>query len=229
MPSRNAENTMSPPSIATAGRTSSSRMRTILATTPSSERARSGSNAGPSAGSPSAIVALIASTIGCARSVHSTSGCLVTVTKFEARKTPQTPSTAKSRAASGETAADGALSKCALRAPSTTGCPSTHLMLLGFGVRSACMRKPGSILPKVAADARRPTPRHALRRPRDPAPGASSGCRRAAEELRLDVGEAAHEVAPLAREADLARAVVAPGGERAAHAQRRGRVEVVHL
>src|SRR5262245_12422357 len=217
MPSRNAENTMSPPSIATAGRTSSSRMRTMRATTPSSSGpARSGTKAGPSAASPAPTEAWIASTIGCARSVHSSSGRLVTVTKFEARKTPQTPSTAKSRAASGETPREGRASKCALAPPGTSGWPSTHLMLFGFGVRSACMRKPGSIaLPRVAR----------LRHGQPP----GSARRLHPEDLALDVGERAHEVAALAREAALALAVVAPGGERAAHAEGGGRIEVIHL
>src|SRR5262249_15079295 len=64
---------------------------------------------------------------------------------FDARNAPTTPSTSNSRAASGETSGLGADSKCALAAPSTTCRPSTHLMLLGFGVRSACMRNPRSI------------------------------------------------------------------------------------
>src|SRR5258706_5412557 len=93
-------------------------------------------------------------------SVHSTSGRLVTVTKFDARNAPVTPSTWNRRAASGETSGLGADSKCALAAPSTTGRPSTHLMLFGFGVRSACMRNPRSIAPP--GDSIRLRRRHAI-------------------------------------------------------------------
>src|SRR5262245_45096046 len=61
-------------------------------------------------------------------------------------------------------------------------------------------------------------------------PGPASSARRgAAEDLPLDVREAAHEVAARARDPDLALAVVAPGGEGAAHAERGRRVEVIDL
>jgi hypothetical protein len=54
---------------------------------------------------------LIASTIDWAMSVHSTSGRLVTVTKFDARNAPTTPSTSNRRAARGEISGLGADSK----------------------------------------------------------------------------------------------------------------------
>src|SRR4030095_14368886 len=78
-----------------------------------------------------------------------------------------TPWTSNRRAASGEISGLGADSKCAVAEPSTTGRPSTHLMLVGLGVRSACMRKPRSITP--------PGDSFRLRRPRAVAKTASAG------------------------------------------------------
>jgi hypothetical protein len=89
---------------------------------------------------------LMASTRGWARSAHSNSSRFVTVTKFEAMKTPTTPSTAKSRAARGESAEPTASGKLVLWPGSASGSARTHLTLFGFGVRSACIRKPRSML-----------------------------------------------------------------------------------
>ena len=83
----------------------------------------------------------MASTTGPARSGHSRSSRLVTVTKLPARKTPTTPGTAKSRAASGETSGATTSGKFAVAPRGITSSLSTHLMLCGLGVRSACMRK----------------------------------------------------------------------------------------
>ena len=89
--------------------------------------------------------ALMASTSGWASSVHSASSLFVTVTKFGREEDA-------GHAANGEEPrrerrdlrAPGP-GKCALAPARRIGSPSTHLMLFGFGVRSACMRKPRSI------------------------------------------------------------------------------------
>jgi hypothetical protein len=63
---------------------------------------------------------------------------LVTVTKSVPKNTPDTPSTAKMRAASGEVAAASAEGKSAVPVSSTLR-PGRNLSVAGFGVDSVWM------------------------------------------------------------------------------------------
>src|SRR5262252_1939470 len=143
MPSLKPRNVMSPPSLATAGRTRVSISSLIMATVSASSLSKNSSTASDACaatlviGAPDIKCSMMAPRIAGLMCCHSASD-FVTVMKSLPRNTPATPGTPNSRSASGDFAASAALGMS--RTPSgNTGRPGRNFKVAGFGVASVWM------------------------------------------------------------------------------------------
>src|SRR4029077_19699349 len=137
-PSLKPLNVMSPPSLATAGRTRVSISSLIVATVwaAAEEKNSSGSSvlalALLSSGAPDMKCSMIPPRIMGLRCCHSAGSSLVTAMKSEPKNTPLTPSTANSRSASGDWAASSRLRRSSVPVYST-GRPGRGFKVAGLG------------------------------------------------------------------------------------------------
>src|SRR5947209_4449431 len=135
---------MSPPSLATAGRTRSSISSLMVATVSESSGAKNSSSAADPPdcsvrviGSPDMKCSIIAPRIAGVRCCQSPPA-LVTATKSEPRNTPATPGIANRCSASGDWVADCASRMSSVPLASTVR-PGRNLRVAGFGVASVWM------------------------------------------------------------------------------------------
>src|ERR1700675_452161 len=134
---------MSPPSLATAGRTRVSMRSLIVATVSASAASK---NSSPSLGSVAPAASNGAPDMKCsmmAPRIIGLSCChspefLVTVMKSEPKNTPLTPAMPNSRSASGDCAACSASRRSSV-SPSSTARPGRNFRVAGFGVASVWM------------------------------------------------------------------------------------------
>src|SRR5262249_43653600 len=144
MPSLKPRNVMSPPSLATAGRTRASISSLMVATVSASLASKTSSlPAGAAASAPRTIgvpdmkCSMMAPRIAGLSCGHSPVD-LVTAMKSAPKKTPETPATSNSRSASGDWAA-ASLSRMSSVPFASTGRPGRNLSVAGFGVGSGWM------------------------------------------------------------------------------------------
>src|SRR5258708_6492496 len=141
-PSLKPRKVMSPPSLATAGRTrvsiSSLMMATVSASSLSKNSSAPAASIAPlTIGAPDMKCSMMAPRIAGLICCHSVSD-FVTVMKSLPRNTPATPGTPNSRSARGDFAASAALGMS--RTPSgNTGRPGRNFRVAGFGVASVWM------------------------------------------------------------------------------------------
>src|SRR5215467_326532 len=142
MPSLKPRNVMSPPSLATAGRTrvsiSSLMMATVSASSLSKNSSAPAASIAPlTIGAPDMKCSMMAPRIAGLICCHSASD-FVTVMKSLPRNTPATPGTPNSRSARGDFDASAAFGIS--RTPSgSTGRPGRNFRVAGFGVASVWM------------------------------------------------------------------------------------------
>src|SRR5438270_1140536 len=143
-PSLNPRKVMSPPSLATAGRTRVSISSLIVATVSAS--ACSKNSPASSVSPPAPAVTIGAPDMKCSMITPRIAGLscgqsepdFVTVMKSEPRNTPPTPGISNSRSASGDCAAS-VLSRISSVPESSTLRPGRNLSVAGFGVTSVWM------------------------------------------------------------------------------------------
>src|SRR5216684_476812 len=141
-PSLKPRKVMSPPSLATAGRTRVSISSLMMATVSASSLSKNSSSPAASIapltiGAPDMKCSMMAPRIAGLICCHSASD-FVTVMKSLPRNTPATPGTPNSRSARGDFAASAALGMS--RTPSgNTGRPGRNFRVAGFGVASVWM------------------------------------------------------------------------------------------
>src|SRR5690554_1892816 len=136
---------MSPPSMATAGRTRVSSNSLITSTVSASSASKNSSPVASCAAAPSARIGLplmkcsmTAPRIAGLIWAQSTASCLVTETKSAPRKTPATPSSENSAEASGDSRAVS-VSRKSRGSPESTSRPGRNFSVAGLGVASVWM------------------------------------------------------------------------------------------
>src|SRR5215471_14912215 len=144
MPSLKPRKVMSPPSLATAGRTRASISSLMVATVSESFASK---NSSPSSdGAASALFTIGAPDMKCSMMAPRIAGLscchspavLVTATKSEPKNTPEIPAISNRRSASGDWAA-ASLSRISSVPLVSTGRPGRNLSVAGFGVGSVWM------------------------------------------------------------------------------------------
>src|SRR5262249_45000583 len=151
MPSLKPRKVMSPPSLATAGRTRASISSLMVATVSESFASKNSSRSSDGAasalftiGAPDMKCSMMAPRIAGLSCCHSPA-VLVTATKSEPKNTPQIPGISNRRSASGDWAA-ASLSRMSSVPLVSTGRPGRNLSVAGFGVGSVWMNMACSLV-----------------------------------------------------------------------------------
>src|SRR5215470_13395182 len=151
MPSLKPRKVMSPPSLATAGRTRASISSLMVATVSESFASKNSSRSSDGAasalftiGAPDMKCSMMAPRIAGLSCCHSPA-VLVTATKSEPKNTPEIPAISNRRSASGDWAA-ASLSRMSSVPLVSTGRPGRNLSVAGFGVGSVWMNMACSLV-----------------------------------------------------------------------------------